>query len=170
MGRRTFKPAIGLGLWRTATAACRVFRQFDAPHGWRHAVKDVQLAFLVLTKAREDTDRFHRSEAADKAAHRPQYALRGAVVAIVGVMGITDEAAVTGRVVLPSCEGANLAMKLPNGGADEGGLCRQAKVVDDQAGGKIVAAVDDDIDAVQNVRCGGMINATSDRMKCHIRV
>lgn len=70
MGRRTFKPAIRLGRWRTAAAARRVFRQFYAPHGWRHAVKDVQLAFLVLTKASEDTDRFHRCEAAHEAAHR----------------------------------------------------------------------------------------------------
>ncbi len=82
----------------------------------------------------------------------------GAIVAIIGVVGITDEAAIAWRVCLPSGECANLSVKLPNRGAHQRHFGRKAQVIDDQARHKIVAAIDHQIDARQYVGVGVFAN------------
>ena len=107
----------------------------------------MQSALLGLSKTRQRSDGLRRSKCAHYAAHCPQNALRGAIIAVIRVMRIADKATIARRVGLPSGKGANLAMKLANSGADQRHFGGKAKVVDDQARGEIIAAVDDDINA-----------------------
>lgn len=130
----------------------------------------MQLALLWLSKARQRAYRLHRREAAHKPAHRAQNALCGAIVAIIGVVGIADETAIAWRVCLPSGECANLSVKLPNRGADQGYFGRKAQVTDDQARGEIVAAIDHNIDARQYVGAGVFANPLGDRVEGDVGV
>ena len=130
----------------------------------------MQSALLRLSKARQRAYRLHRPKAAHKPAHRAQNALCGAIVAIIGIVGITNEAAIAWRVCLPSCECANLSVKLPNRGADQWHFGRKAQVIDDQARCEIVAAINYNIDARQYVGAGVFANPLGDRVEGDVGV
>ena len=108
----------------------------------------MQLTLLRLSKACQRTNGLHRGKGSHQAAHRAKHALRGTVVAIIGVMRVADEASITRRIILPSGECTNLPVKLANRGADQRHFRGKAQIVDDQTRGEIIAAVDDDIDAL----------------------
>ena len=107
----------------------------------------MQFADLGLSKTGERADGLCSRKCPHYAAHRTQNALRGAIIAIIGVMRIAYKATVARRVGLPSGKGANLAMKLANRGADQGHFGGKAEVVDEKPSGEIIATVDNDIDA-----------------------
>ena len=110
----------------------------------------MQLARRVFAEAGEQTDCLHRGKAAHQAAHRAEYALCRAVVAIIGVVRVADEAAIAGAVGMPAGEGTDLAVELTDGGTNQRDLSRKAEVVHDQACGKIIAAVDNDVNVCQD--------------------
>ena len=82
---------------------------------------------------------------------RAQYAQLGASVAIVRIKRIADEAAITWLVVFPSAEQSNLDLELRSRGRNQGTLKVYASLVDEQSGGEIIGAVDDQIVITQNL-------------------
>ena len=130
----------------------------------------MQLALLRLSKACQRTNGLHRGKGSHQATHRAKHALRGTVVAIIGVMRIADKATIARCIIQPSGECTNLSMKLANRGANQRHLRGKAQLVDDQARGEIIAAVDHDIDALQNVYRGGAVNTLLEAAECYIRI
>ena len=137
-------------LCRATTRTRRIFRQSDRPHRRFQPIENMQLARRVVAEAGEQPYRLHRGEAAHQAAQRAEYALRRAVIAIIGVVRVADEAAVAGAVGMPAGEGTDLAVELTNCCTDQRDLSRKAEVVHDKACGKIIAAVDNDVDICQD--------------------
>ena len=87
----------------------------------------------------EKLDRDQRGEIADGPGQRAEHAEFGAIVAIVGVECIADEAA----VAWARPEQGDLALELLRGGAEQGDAEVDAGVADQQPSGEIVGAVDD---------------------------
>ena len=109
----------------------------------------MKFARRIVAEAGDRTDRFHGRKASHQPDHRAQDAKFGAAVAIVGVVRITDEAAITGLVRLPATIGADLTMKLPNRSRNEWHSPSMTKIVHDQASPEIIAAIENNIDSVQ---------------------
>jgi hypothetical protein len=131
-----------------AASTFRILGQLNRPHRRLHSVEQMQLARLRIAKAREHADGLHSGEAAHYAAHCAQYALRGAIVAIIGVMRIAHETAIARRIILPSGKRADLAVKLADSGADKRDSCGEAQVIHNQARREIVAAINERVHAV----------------------
>ena len=112
----------------------------------------MQLARRIIAKSCEEADRFHRGKASHQPAHRTQYALSCAIIAVIGVMRVANEAAVAGAVSVIAGEGSNLAVKLADRGADERHACGEAEIVYQQPCAEIIAAVDNNVDACQDFR------------------
>ena len=104
---------------RRAAIAPGILGQIDRPHGGFKSIEYMQLASHILAKARNDPDRLHRGEASHHAAHRAQHANLAAIIAIIGIMRITDETAIARRIFPPASEGTDLPVKLAYGGADK---------------------------------------------------
>ena len=68
--------------------------------------------------------------------HRAEHAQLRAGVAILGVEGVADEAAIAGLVRLPAAEGADLRLELADRGGDERDAGGGAVVGDDRAGSR----------------------------------
>ena len=84
---------------------------------------------------------------------RAQYAQLGASVAIVRIKRIADEAAITWLVVFPSAEQSNLDLELRGRGRNQRTLKVYASLVDEQSGGEIIGAVDDEVVVLQQTCC-----------------
>ena len=110
----------------------------------------MQLARRVIAKAGEQADCLHCCKAAHQAAHRAEYTLCGAVVAIIRIMRVANEAAVAGAVGVIAGEGADLAVELADSSADQRDFCGEAEVIDDQPRSEIIAAVDHYVDIFQD--------------------
>src|SRR5688572_17516489 len=112
----------------------------------------MELAGGVLAEADELADRLHRRPAAGDADHRAEHAKLRAAVAILGVERVADEAAVAGSVWLPAAERADLGLELADRGRDQREMRARAMVGHDQAGREIVAAVEHQVDAGEQIR------------------
>ena len=88
-------------------------------------------------------DRAHRREGPHHPGHRAQHAVGGACVAIVGVEGVADEAAVAGVPRQMAGEVGDLTLEAAERGAGQRHAGGDAGVRDEQAGGEVVAAVED---------------------------
>jgi hypothetical protein len=56
----------------------------------------------------QDPDRLHRGKAADQPGHRAQHAVGGAAVAVLGIEGIADKAAIARLARQMPCEVGDL--------------------------------------------------------------
>ena len=97
----------------------------------------MQPARLILTDSDDPIDRQHRREAPDTGGERSEHAELGAIVAIVGVERVADEAAIAG----PRTEQANLSLELNGRGGQQRNVEFDTSVADGQPGGEIVSAV-----------------------------
>src|SRR4051812_36574106 len=97
---------------RMAARAGRVLDDADRPHRRHEPVEDVKLARRTLGEAGEGANRFQGREAAGDAGHRAKHAKLGAGVAILGIEGVANEAAITGLALFPAAEGADLGLEL----------------------------------------------------------
>ena len=135
------------GLSGAAGPAGGVLDDPHRPHRRRQAVEDMDLARRLAAEADDLPDRLQRRPAAGDPRHRAEHAQLGAIVAILGVEGVADEAAIAGPVRLPAAPGADLDLEHADRRRDERDAQRRAGVGDDQPGREIVAAVDDDVGA-----------------------
>ena len=93
------------------------------------------------------TDRLHCAKAADHPGHGAKYAIGSAGVAILGVEGVADPAAIAGLAWEMPGEVADLALEATERGAGQGHARADAGVGHGEAGREIVAAVEDQIGA-----------------------
>ncbi len=94
-----------------------------------------------------EIDREQRGEAADGRGQRAEHAQLRAIVAILGVERIADEAAIAG----PGAEQPDLPLELHRGRRDQRNAERDAGVADRQPRREIVAAVDDQVVAAEQL-------------------
>lgn len=130
----------------------RILGQIDAAHRGRQAVKKLEFSGGVLAETGDHADRFHRRETAHQPDHRAEHANFAAIVAIIGVERVADEAAVAGLVRFPAAEGAELPLELPDRRRNQRYMVFHRKVRDQQAGLVIVAAVDDRVERRKKCR------------------
>jgi hypothetical protein len=102
-----------------AGPAAGILGKADLAPAERQAVEKEQGSRRVGADSGKGTDRDQGAEASRGRCDRPEDALLGAGVAIVGVERIADEAAVAGRVGLPAAKQPDLGLELHRGGGDE---------------------------------------------------
>jgi len=107
---------------------------------------------LGFAKSSDHADRLHRGEAAHQADHRAEDADFGAAITVIGIMRVTNEAAVAGPIRLPPVKRTNLAVELADSRRNERHSRGDAQLIHDQPCRKIIAPVDHDINAVE--QCG----------------
>ena len=93
---------------------------------------------LIFANSDDAVDRQQGREAADGRGQRAEHAKLRAIVAILGIEGIADKAAIAGL----RAEQPDLALELDRGGGNERHAETDAGVADGQAGREIVASVD----------------------------
>src|SRR6476661_8765519 len=101
----------------------------------------MHLARLVLADSADRVDREERSEAPDRSRQGPEHATLRAIVAIIAVERIADEAAVAWL----GAEQPDLTLKLHGRCGNERNPKPDASVADREPSREIVAAVDDEI-------------------------
>jgi hypothetical protein len=114
----------------------------------------MKLARLGFAKSGDHADCLHRGEAAHQANHRAEHTNFRAAIAVIGIMGITNETPVAGLIRLPPAKRADLSMKLANRRRNQRYARCDAQIIDDQPRRKIIASVDHDINAVEQSWAG----------------
>jgi hypothetical protein len=112
----------------------------------------MKLACLILANSNDPIDGKQSRKAADRGGKRAEHAELRAIVAIVRIECIADEATIAGM----RSEQPDLSLELDCRRRDERRAQLYAGVADRQARREIIAAVDDDIVAVEQ---GGRIVA-----------
>jgi hypothetical protein len=125
---------------------------------------------LGFAKPSDHADRLHRGEAAHQADHRAEDADFGAVVTVVSIMGVTNEAAVAGLIGFPPTKRAGLAVKLADSRRNERHPRRDTQIIDDQPRRKIIASIDHDINAVEQCKRGFAGHPLTQRLHPDIRI
>src|SRR4051812_34016013 len=87
--------------WAAARAG-GILGDANRPHCGREAVEQVQLSSAIVAEAGDGADRLKCGEAAGDAGHRAKHAKLRACVAILGVEGVPDEAAIAGPAFFPA--------------------------------------------------------------------
>lgn len=83
----------------------------------------------------------HRGEASYPSSHRAQHSVFCASVAILGIKGIADKAAVARLVGQVSGEGSDLSLEPAYSGRKKWGALGNARVRHSEPGGEIVGAI-----------------------------
>src|SRR5688572_29220543 len=156
--RMNWHPGSGTG-WRrsirttdAASPAGRILDDPDRPQTCAEAVEDVELARRIGAEAGDGADRLHRRPASGEAGERAEHAQLGAAVAILGIEGVADEAAIAGLVRLPAAKGADLRLELADRRGDERDPRCRGAVGNREPGREIDAAVEDEVGAVEELR------------------
>ena len=103
-----------------AAPAGRILDDPDRAHRRREPVENMELAGRVGAEAgRSRGSPRARAKLPAMPGHRAEHAQLRAGVAILGVEGVADEAAIAGLVRLPAAEGADLRLELADRGGDE---------------------------------------------------
>ena len=103
------------------------------------AVEQMELACLVLSDSDDRIDRQQGREAPDCRCQRAKNTELRTIVAIVGIEGVADEAA----IARARAEQSDLALELDGGSRDQRKVQRDAGIADGQPRREIVASVDD---------------------------
>lgn len=120
----------------------------DCPQTRREAIEQMKLAPLRIAQGavaiKDDAQgRLHGHEG-DLADECAEDAIGGAGVAVGGIEGVAYEAAVTGVIRKVAREIGDLALEATHGGRREWDLRGDSGIGDGEAGGEIVAAVEDE--------------------------
>ena len=142
----------------------------NRPQAEGKSIEKEQLPRNVAADAGDLPDREEGRKCPDYPAYRSQDSTFSAVVAVVIVEGVADEASITGLVLLPAAEEGDLPLELRGGRGHESNVEARRGVRHDEPCREIVAPVDNNVVTGEDVRRIGHVQTCLDGYCVDLRI